>query len=76
MSSALYYTRDKKTERALKQLIIDYGLEKGFESNKETIYRGEQILASSAKKYIYLYIYDEHNIALKNSVHKKMCCRG
>ena len=74
MSNTLYFTRGEKTEAALAQLIQNYGLEKSFESRHETIFRGDQMLVTLAKEYLFLYIYDERDIALRNRIRKSMYC--
>ena len=74
MSNAFYYPREKKTEAVLSQLIKNYNLEKSYESRKEVIFRGDQMLVSLAKKYLFLYIYDEHDVSLRNSVQKVLRC--
>ena len=76
MSNALYYARNKTTEKALEQLICDYDLEKGFESGKEQIYRGDQLVLSYTPKYIFLYIYDKHDKKLKSNIQRIMFRRG
>ena len=76
MSNTLYFTRGKKTEAALAQLIQNYGLEKTYESRQETIFRGERMMASLAKEYLFLYIYDEHDIPLRNQIRRDMYHSG
>ena len=74
MSNTLYFTRKHTTEAALARLIQDYGLEKSYENHRETIFRGDRMLVTLAKGYLFMYIYDEHDVSLRNAIRKTMCC--
>lgn len=74
MSNAFYCARGERTEAVLEQLIQNYNLEKSYQSRKEIIYRGDQMLVALAKKYLFLYIYDEQDVSLRKKIQKSFCC--
>lgn len=70
MNNALYYTREKATEEVLNQMLRKYELKKSYESCKETVYRSDKMLVTIAKKYIFIYLYEDHDGSLCKAMKK------